>query len=389
MKVVKVVVSSKTTKNDQYGKGTNVCYYIGDKEAPLVKLNRMNENNKFATYLFDIDCEGYPFVLETKNGDNIVPLTRPIEKGKLKFKVDTAFPNAFHYTCSIHSGMGGPVKIESNEDVKLKKLEIGKPLKNAVSLKPYKDTVLLGLSGGQIYKYANDNISIFRDINSVIKKHGFFLYDFIVLSDDRVFALISGIRKEKNAIDLVEVTQDNSVSSHITFTGDLTDAPISVHAYKGVIYIIGKKNIYRIVPIPPDNSDPESAGGFDCPEDNQKNADEELTEIYIKAPIEATAAFVRKGFVFLADKELWKENEKIYTFPNSIQSASMGISEKEFLTATKDGIISQFSYENGKITLDRQCRIHEGIVSIVKTNEIYILVNDAEGRSSLYTIVQW
>lgn len=377
----KVTVAPKTSRNDKDGKGASVCYYIGDKEAPLIKLERMNENNKFATYAFEIDCEGYPFVLESRTGNETKQLTAPIEKGKLKFKVDNSFPNFFYYACSNHSDMGGPIKIESKDDVKIRKVEIGKPLKNAVRIRQYKDSIMIGLSGGQIYKYKNDNVVIFRDINSIVKKHNFSLIDFVVLADDRIFALASGIEKEKDVINLIEVKVDNAVSSHIPFKGQFQDSPICLQLSGDVIYIVGRKNIYRIVSTKPDE--------YDLPEDNQKDAEDEPTEIYMKAPIEAKAAFVRKGFLYLASNELWKEDRKLFTFESAIQSIILGSNEKEFLTASKDGIISQYTLENEKCNLEKQCRIEEGIISIVKLNDVYVLANDAENRSSLYTIVQW
>lgn len=390
MAVFTITVESKTEANRFYRKGADVCYYItgtkDKKEAPLLKLQRVTENGKPARYAFDINTKGYPLVIECYEGKEKKILCGPIESGRLKFCITSEFPDLLHYTCTDprYPDMGGPIEVESKDQIEIIPLAIRKPIKNGIKLKTFENKLYLAIFTGQIYRIDDNVLESILDIREATGIKDLKLHDFEILGLTRVLALISGFgknleeRKKRHIFDLtlgkkvkVMALFDIKPSSNNCL---LVDFPM--------LYAFSDDLIYRV--------NVETPGEIVTEEDNEDE------EFWRSGPtIPRSICMWNERFVFL-NEHIWVSEDKIGPCGMDV-TTSVLCSERELLIGNNKGSLGLIKIEGKKFSPEWECRLPPGLVSLCKCeNKIYCLINspvseegNVEEKSAIYIIERY
>jgi hypothetical protein len=386
MAVFTITVEPKTEVNRFYRKGADVCYYItgtkDKKEAPLLKLQRVTENGKPTRYAFDINTKGYPLVLECYEGKEKKILCGPIEKGRLKFYVTSDFPDLVHYSCADpkYPDMGGPIEIESKDQIEIIPLSIKKPIRNGIKLKSYKNKLYLGLSTCQIYRLDELVLENILDIREATNMNSLKLHDFEFISETRILALVSGLgkkiedKKQKNILDLILGKKVKTVS---LFT--IKPAPNSCLLLDfPILYAFSDELIYRVdISIP---------GEIVTDEENEDD------ELWITGPtIPKAILYWNEKFIFL-NEDIWVSENKIGPCGIDVTTAVL-CNEREMLIGNNKGSLGLLKIEGKKFSPEWECRLPAGLVSLCKCeNKIYCLINtftEEDEKSTIYILERY
>ena len=385
-KILTITVEPKTEANRFYRKGSDMCYYItgpkGKKQAPLLKFDRVRTDGKPVTYAFDIKAEGYPLVIEYLDGKDKKVLCGPIETGRLKFQVTSEFPDLLHYSCanSKYQDMGGPIEIESKDQIDLVPLPIKKSLRNGIKLKAFKNKIYLGLESCQIYGIEETNLETLVDIRNATGFTDLKLHDFEVVAENRVIALVSGLgktkteKKERTFLDILIEKKIRVSSLFIIKTAPnnsiLLDFPI--------LYAFSGNTIYRV--------DISTFGECGIDEENEDD------EAWTNAPTSPNVTLLwNEKFIFL-NQDIWVSETKIDPCDMEVTCATL-CNERELIIANSKGSLGLLKIEGKKFSPEWECRVFPGLASIIKCgNKIYCLINKPQGddvKSEIYILERY